>query len=273
MEQILWLYSLAYDPSYPVLCFDERPCFLIGDIVEPRSLQCGQVRKEHYAFAKMGSCALFAAIEPLTGQRLAQVHARRTKQEYMLFFKQLAASYPEATKIRVVQDNLNTHHLSSFYQHLSAQEAFALSQRFEFYYTPKSASWLNMIEIEFSALARQCLHRRIPTQEALAHEVLALIKERNDKHVPITWQFSILSAASTLVKPGGRLVYATCSVLPDENEHVVERFLSQNPAFAMGDASAELARAGIALDTGPTLKLLPHVHHCDGFFAAVLTRG
>jgi 16S rRNA (cytosine967-C5)-methyltransferase len=85
-------------------------------------------------------------------------------------------------------------------------------------------------------------------------------------------QLAILSAASTLVKPGGRLVYATCSVLPDENERVVERFLSQNAAFAMGNASTELDRAGIALDTGPTLKLLPHVHHCDGFFAAVLIR-
>ena len=86
-------------------------------------------------------------------------------------------------------------------------------------------------------------------------------------------QLAILTAASTLVKPGGRLVYATCSVLPDENERVVERFLAENAAFAMGDASAELARAGIPLDTGVTLKLLPHVHHCDGFFAAVLARG
>jgi len=198
MEQILWLYSLPYDPAYPVLCFDERPCFLIGDIVEPLALQSGQVRKEHYAFAKMGSCALFAAIEPLTGQRTAQVYARRTKQEYMLFFQQLAACYPHARKIRVVQDNLNTHHISSFYQHLPAHEAFALAQRFEFYYTPKSASWLNMIEIEFSALARQCLHRRIPTQAALAHEVLALVQERNHKQIPITWQFSIESARMKL---------------------------------------------------------------------------
>jgi hypothetical protein len=198
MEQILWLYSLPYEPSYPVLCFDQRPCFLIGERVEPRALQCGQVRKEHYAFAKMGSCALLAAIEPLTGQRLAQVHARRTMQEYTLFFQQLAASYPEAIKIRVVQDTLNTHHFSSFYQHLPAQEAFALAQRFAFYYTPKSASWLNMIEIEFSALARQCLHRRIPTQEALAHELLALVQERHHKRIPITWQFSIASARTKL---------------------------------------------------------------------------
>jgi len=81
MEQILCLYSLRHDPDYPVLCFDERPCFLIGDVVEPLSLQSGQVRKEHYAFAKMGSCALFAVIEPCTGKRIAQVHAQRTKLE------------------------------------------------------------------------------------------------------------------------------------------------------------------------------------------------
>lgn len=211
MEQILWLYSLPYDPAYPVVCFDERPCFLIGDVVEPRALQSGQVRKEHYAYAKMGSCALFASIEPLTGKRVAQVHAQRTKYEYMCFFQELAAAFPDAIKIRLVQDNLNTHHFSSFYQHLPAQEAFALAQRFEFYYTPKSASWLNMIEIEFSALARQCLHRRIPTQDALAQEVLALVKERHDKQIPITWQFSIASARTKLhahyhrVHPGNQI--------------------------------------------------------------------
>jgi len=87
MEQILWLYALAYDPLYPVVCFDERPCFLIGDAVEPLAMQSGRVRKEHYAYEKHGSCALLAAIEPLTGNRLAQVHSRRTKKEFALFFQ------------------------------------------------------------------------------------------------------------------------------------------------------------------------------------------
>jgi DDE superfamily endonuclease len=198
MEQILWLYSLPYDPHYPVLCFDERPCFLIGDLVEPLALQSGQVRKEHYAYEKLGSCALLAAVEPLTGRRLAQVHHQRTRREYTLFMTQVASSFPAAHKIRLLQDNLNTHHASSFYAHLPADEAFALSQRFEFFYTPKSASWLNMIEIEFSALARQCLHRRIPTQERLTKEVLALVQERNDKQIRLNWQFSITSARSKL---------------------------------------------------------------------------
>ncbi len=198
MEQLLWLYALPSDPHYPVVCFDERPCFLIGELVDAQAMQAARVAREHYAYTKNGSCALLAAIEPLTGKRSAQVFNQRTKKEYAQFMKQLAAHYPEAKKIRVVQDNLNTHNTSSFYETFAAEEAFALSQRFEWYYTPKSASWLNMIEIEFSALARQCLQRRIPTQEQLAKEVLALVKERSEKKIKINWQFSIESARSKL---------------------------------------------------------------------------
>lgn len=194
MERLLWLYAQPYDPRYPVMCFDERPCFLIGDQVAPLALQSGQVYKEHYAYEKLGSCALLAAIEPLTGARLAQVKPQRTKKEYTEFCQALAAAWPEAIRIRLVQDNLNTHNTSSFYEYLPAEAAFALAQRFEFYYTPKSASWLNMIEIEFSALSRECLDRRIPTIELLAKEVLALVKERAEKKIKINWQFSIETA-------------------------------------------------------------------------------
>jgi hypothetical protein len=200
MERLLWLYGLPYDPDYPVICFDERPCFLIGETVAPLPLQSGQVCKEHYAYEKNGSCALLAAIEPLTGRRLAQVYPRRTKKEYALFCQALAASWPEAKKIRLVQDNLNTHNASSFYENMPAAEALALAQRFEFYYTPKSGSWLNMIEIEFSALARQCLNRRIPTINRLEKEVLSLIKDRAEKKIKINWQFSIEAARSKLNK-------------------------------------------------------------------------
>lgn len=118
MERVLALSELAYDPQYPVVCYDERPCFLIGDRVEPLALQRGQLRKEHYAYAKLGSAALLAAIEPLTGRRLAQVHHRRTKREYTLFCQALAQAYPDALRIRLVQDNLNPHHISAFYEHL-----------------------------------------------------------------------------------------------------------------------------------------------------------
>ena len=191
MEQILWLYALPYDPLYPVICFDERPCFLIGDVVEPLAMQSGRVRKEHYAYEKLGSCALLAAIEPLTGDRLAQVHDHRAKKEFTLFCQALAAAYPEAEKIRLVLDNLNTHDTSAFYENLPADEALALAQRFEFFFTPNAASWLNMIEIEFSALARLCLNRRIPTIEELKSEVLAIIADRAQKRIKINWQFSI----------------------------------------------------------------------------------
>jgi len=198
MEQILWLYAQAYDPDYPVVCLDERPCFLIGDIVEPIAMQTGQVRKEHYAYKKLGSCALFAAIEPLTGERIAQIHARRRKKEFALFCQAVARHYPNAVKIRLMLDNLNTHHTSAFYENLPADEAFALAQRFAFFYTPKSASWLNMIEIEFSALARLCLQRRIPTIEQVESELMALIAERTAKRIKINWQFSIATAREKL---------------------------------------------------------------------------
>lgn len=191
MERILDLYALPYDPLYPVICFDERPCFLIGDRIEPIAMQKGLVRKEHYAYEKNGSCTLFAAIEPLTGHRVAAVYTRRRKKEFSLFFQILAAAYPKAKKIRLVLDNLNTHDISAFYENLPADEAFALAQRFELWFTPKSASWLNMIEIEFSALARLCLHRRIPTIKKLESEVLAIIADRRQKQIKINWQFSI----------------------------------------------------------------------------------
>lgn len=198
MERILWLYSLPYDPLYPVICYDERPCFLIGDRVEPLALQTGQLRKEHYAYEKLGSAALLAALEPLTGRRLAHLQPQRTKQEYALFCQALAAAYPDAIKIRLVQDNLNTHDLSAFYENLPADEAFALAQRFEFYFTPKAASWLNMIEIEFSALSRLCLDRRIPTFERLEAEVLAFLAQRDRDRIQINWQFSIQTARQKL---------------------------------------------------------------------------
>jgi len=198
MEQILALYALPYDPAYPVVCYDERPCFLIGDQIEPVAMQTGQIRKEHYAYEKNGSCALLAAIEPLTGNRLAQVHSHRTKKEYTLFCQALAAEFPQATKIRLVQDNLNTHDASAFYENLPADTAQALADRFEFSFTPKSASWLNMIEIEFSALTRLCLDRRIPTEERLKNEILSLVAQRKENKIKINWQFSVQSARSKL---------------------------------------------------------------------------
>jgi hypothetical protein len=200
MEKILWLYRLPYNRLRPVLCFDERPCFLIGDLVEGIPIKEGenQIAKEHYSYEKLGSCSLLATIEPLTGKRMADVFDQRRKIEFALHFQKIAQMYAEAEKIIVILDNLNTHNESSFYEVFEAEEAFRLAQKFQFVHTPKSASWLNMIEIEFSAISRQCLDRRIPSKEQLEKEVLAIIKERSEKEVKINWQFSIETAREKL---------------------------------------------------------------------------
>lgn len=198
MEDVLDVYAKPYDAAYPVVCFDERPCFLIGDTVAPIPTQTGKIAKEHYSYSKNGSCCLLAAIEPLQGKRMAMVYAQRTKKEYTQFMQVIAANYPDAIKIKVVQDNLNTHNTSSFYEHLPADEAKALADRFEFHYTPKSASWLNMIEIEFSALSKQCLNRRIPTMQQLEEQIKHIVEQRNKQQIKIDWQFSIGSARRKL---------------------------------------------------------------------------
>ena len=198
MEKVLAIYRKAYDERFPVVCYDERPCFLIGDRVKGLEMKKGEVAKEHYAYEKNGSASLLMTIEPLTGKRVADVFSRRRKIEFAKHFKRVAKKYPKAEKIIVILDNLNTHNESSFYENFTAEEAFELSQKFEFVYTPKSASWLNMIEIEFSAISRQCLNRRIPTIEELEREVLALVKKREEKEIKIDWQFSVDKARRKL---------------------------------------------------------------------------
>ena len=167
------------------------PAFSSALEVAPLNAKPGQVAREHSAYAKNGSACLLVAIEPLTGKRLVQVRAQRTKREYALFLKELAARYPTATKVRLVQDHLNTHDASSRYATFAPEEALDLAQRFDFFSSPKAASWLNMIEIEFSALARECLHQRIPSFDILEREITALVEERTAKAIKLTWQFSL----------------------------------------------------------------------------------
>lgn len=198
MEAILALYVLPYDAKRPVLCFDERPCFLIGEAVTGFAMKAGTVKKEHYAYKKNGSCSVLATIEPKTGKRIAEVCTQRRKVEFAQHLQKVANEYATAEKIILILDNLNTHQTSSFYETFPAAEARRLTEKFEFHYTPKSASWLNMIEIEFSSLARLCLNRRIPTQAELEREVLAIVKERSKKGITIDWQFSIALARQKL---------------------------------------------------------------------------
>jgi hypothetical protein len=198
LERILAVYARPYNCKNPVICYDERPCFLIGEIVKGLAMKAEQVKKEHYAYEKLGSCNLLATIEPLTGVRIVDVFDQRRKIEFALHFQRIAATFPEAEKITVILDNLNTHNESSFYEAFEAAEAKRLSDKFEFIYTPPKASWLNIIEIEFSAISRLCLDRRIPSKAELEKEVLAIVKERHEKAVKINWQFSIETAREKL---------------------------------------------------------------------------
>ena len=198
MEIILRLYLLPYNSKKPVVCYDERPCFLIGDTIKGIEMKSGQVAKENYAYTKHGSCSILAMIEPLTGKRYAHIRRKRRKKEFALYMQKLETLYPEAEIITVVLDNLNTHNYSSFYETFDAEEAARLTDRFEFIYTPKSGSWLNMIEIEFSALSRQCLNRRIASIGELSNEVIAYFKERSQKSIKINWQFSRETARQKL---------------------------------------------------------------------------
>ena len=192
------VYARPYNRSNPVICYDERPCFLIGELVKGLEMKTEQVKKEHYACQKLGSCSLLETIEPLTGRRIADVFDQRRKVEFARHFQKVEREFPAAEKITVVLDNLNTHNESSFYETFDAAEAKRLSDKFEFIYTPPKASWLNMIEIEFSAVSRLCLDRRIASKVELEKEVLAIVKERSEKAVKINWQFSIETARTKL---------------------------------------------------------------------------
>lgn len=198
MEDVLDLYEQPYDPSRPVICFDERPCQLIGDSIAPSPIKPGSTMKEHYEYLRNGTCCVFMAFEPRAGKRLTYVSERRTKVDYANFMKVLAENYPGVKSIVLVQDNLNTHTAGSFYEALSPDEAFELGQRFEFHYTPKKGSWLNMAEIELSALSKQCLDRRIGTISRLADEVYAWERERNSIGATVRWQFNKDSARTKL---------------------------------------------------------------------------
>nr|WP_233218924.1 IS630 family transposase [Deinococcus arcticus] len=198
MERVLDVYARPYDERFPVLCFDEQPCFLIGDVLAPVPMEPGRVAKEDYEYLRFGSCALLLAVEPRTGRRFVKVCARRTAEEYTAFMQDLERAYPVAVQITLVQDNLNTHHGGSFYKWMNPQQAHQLVGRFEWIYTPKHASWLNMAELEFSALQRQCLNRRIASLERLRSEVEAWVAARERAGATLSWQFSTQVARRTL---------------------------------------------------------------------------
>ena len=198
MEDILDLYEELYDPKRPLLCFDERPCQLVDDVVAPIAMKPGSPKKEDNEYERKGSCNVFIALEPLTGWRYLEIREHRKRTDYAEFMDRVSEMYIDAESIRVVQDNLNTHNAGSFYERFDPEKARYLKNRFEFHYTPKKGSWLNMAEIELSVLARQCLDRRIGDTETLEREAKAWEERRNKKKIKVHWRFTTNDARTKM---------------------------------------------------------------------------
>ncbi len=195
MEDILDLYAAPYDPQRPVVCFDERPLQLLEEVYEPWPAAPGKPRREDYEYQRHGTCHLSLCFDPGRRWREVRVREQRTAQEFAWQMKWLVDEvYPEAEVIRVVLDNLNTHTPAAFYKTFSPEEARRLTQKLEFHDTPKHASWLNMVEIEFSILERQCLGRRLPDMAAVEREVQAWAEARNAARATVDWRFTTSQA-------------------------------------------------------------------------------
>lgn len=199
MEDILDLYAEPYDPRYPVVCFDEVPYQLISETCQPMPVQPGQAAWYDYEYRREGTCNLFVFLQPLRGWRHVKVTPQRTKQDFAWCMQDLTnIHFVEAEKIRVVLDNLNTHTPAAFYETFPAAQARQLARKFEFHYTPKHSSWLNMAEVEISVLSEQCLDRRLGQVDRLETEILAWETTRNADQATIDWRFTITKARDKL---------------------------------------------------------------------------
>jgi hypothetical protein len=190
MEMVLDVYKRPYDPRYPVVCMDESPKQLIAETKVPISASPGQSAKYDYEYRRCGVCNIFLASEPLAGKRMVTITERKTKRDWACFLEEIAGQYESAEKITLVMDNLNTHKPGSLYETFEPDQAKAIWDRFEFVYTPKHGSWLNMAEIELNVLIGQCLNRRIDDIAVIKHEVLAWQEFRNNKNAKVNWQFT-----------------------------------------------------------------------------------
>jgi transposase len=190
MENVLNEYVQPYDPKRPRVCFDEGSVQFTADKREALEMKPGSVKKEDYQYDHGGYCSIFLACEPLAGKRIVHVSRRRTKREFALFIRHLVdVEYPEAEKIIIIMDNLNTHTLGSLYEVFSAEEAMRIWKKIEIHYTPIHGSWLNMAEIELSVLGRQVLHERLGTIELVEQRVAAWQVKRNALKMKIVWRF------------------------------------------------------------------------------------
>ena len=194
MEMVLSVYKRILDPRYPVVCMDESPKQLIAEKKVPISASPGQPARYDYEYKRCGVCNIFLACEPLVGKRMVKVSERKTKQDWACFLEDIAKNYEEAERITLVMDNLNTHTPGSLYETFPPDQAKALWDRFEFVYTPKHGSWLNMAEIELNVLTGQCLNRRIDDIEDVRKESSAWQEYRNNKGAKVNWQFTTKDA-------------------------------------------------------------------------------
>ena len=210
MEDVLSVYERAYDPLRPVVCLDESRKELHAEVREPIPMQplrppevdwagqperCGQPHKHDYGYKRGGSANLFMISEPLRGWRRVEITAQHTKLDLAEQLKQIVdEDYPDAEKVVLVTDNLTSHSIAALYERYPPQEAKRIADKLEWHYTPEHGSWLNMAEIEFSALQGQCLNRRIADAEALQAETQAWVRERNSARVAINWHFTTKDA-------------------------------------------------------------------------------
>jgi hypothetical protein len=199
MEDVLELYAEPLDAARPVVCMDELSKALHGQVAEPTPAQPARPAREDYEYKRKGTANLFLLLCPLLGWRHLEVTARRSYHEFAHLMRALVDVYfPAAAVIRVVLDNLNTHVLGALYETFPPEEARRIAKRLEFHYTPKHGSWLNMAEMEFSVLGRQCLDRRLGSAEELAQEVATWEAERNKAQTKIQWSFRIADARKKL---------------------------------------------------------------------------
>lgn len=189
------VYHFPYDPGYPVVCMDESSKQMIGEVREPIPYKPGQPVRVDDEYVRNGVAEIFMEVEPLAGKRHVAVTERRTRKDWAMQIKQMLDDrYPDAIKVRLVMDNLNTHNTASLYETFEPNEARRLAERLEIHYTPKHGSWLNMAEIEISVLKGQCLDRRIADMETMQAEVDAWEKDRNNSCKKIDWQFTTSDA-------------------------------------------------------------------------------
>ena len=201
MEDVIQTYMLPYDPRYPVVCFDEACKQLFGEVRRRRKACRGRRAKQDYEYERKGVCHQLMMCEPLRGWRHVRVTERRTRRDYAGCVRELVdVYYPQAEKIRLVQDNLNTHDGASLYEAFAPQEARRLLDRIEFHYTPKHGSWLNMAETEIGIMNSQCLDRRLGSVAKVAAEVAPWESKRNAREARIHWTFTLAVARQKLRK-------------------------------------------------------------------------